>query len=230
MVSEGKVLVGDIIIHIAPGVQKIEQDLSVAAINSVLSLANAKITLQIRPLDFGLKYIGGKIDAYDGIVRVWAHNNKDKPSYSILLVDSPLATGWNSLAVPDAGCLVSTAISRTWGYGPASIGTRQLEDLTFHEFGHVLGMPGPDRAKYVFAGGAHCANEGCVMQQGPGNWRDFAMGKGIKGPLPFCGECLDDLRRAPIPRKLRIVKIEKPKISAVTAPKPNPISIIRKNA
>ena len=183
-----------IVAHVSPGVLEVEKQIVLEAINWTVRMINAKLSMEVKPLEMTLLYRNSRLLLDENIDRMFINQKKGEMKYQILITpESALEPAWLSYGKDKTGCIISTFKSRMGGYGQGAKGTEFLEMLTLHENGHMFGAN-------------HCAKDSCVMEQAPGNFRAFAREHKIANPKPFCRDCWDDMKKAPVPKKFVIPK------------------------
>jgi len=116
-----------------------------------------------------------------------------EPHYDVLVLEHDLYCDNRSfivgLALPGIASIIST-------HRFTDLETEQhrecVKTLSFHEIGHMLGLPGATRTEE--RPDAHCPNK-CVMRQGlsvPLDWLEMTDER-LQLGAPFCAECLRDL-------------------------------------
>lgn len=74
-----------------------------------------------------------------------------------------------------------------------------FKTVVMHEFGHVLGLTGNGRVNSHECLGAHCLNDGCIMQQRlDGDFREITrvrLARKMRGQPPICSDCIREGNR-----------------------------------
>ncbi|MFA5929546.1 MAG: hypothetical protein WC861_01560 [Candidatus Micrarchaeia archaeon] len=189
-----------VVVHVSLGVLEVEKQIVLEAINWAVRIINAKLSLEVKPLEMKLLYRYNRLLLEENLVMMFESQKGGELKYHVLITpQSALEPGWLSYGKDGYGCIISTASPRMYGYsGKESFGTEFLERLTLHESGHMFGAN-------------HCAKDSCVMEQTPGNFRNFARKNKIANPKPFCRDCWDLMNKAPVPKKFVIPQKPKPK-------------------
>ena len=70
-----------------------------------------------------------------------------------------------------------------------------FKTVLMHEFGHIIGLTNENRVHTEKNLGAHCTNDGCIMQQRlDGDFREITqerLRKKRNGQPPICQDCID---------------------------------------
>lgn len=74
-----------------------------------------------------------------------------------------------------------------------------FKTVVMHEFGHVLGLTGNGRVNSHECLGAHCLNDGCIIQQRlDGDFREITcvrLARKMRGQPPICSDCIREGNR-----------------------------------
>ncbi|MCX6777330.1 MAG: hypothetical protein NT157_00410 [Candidatus Micrarchaeota archaeon] len=197
---------------------------AVCAVREVVALAQARIAVH----DFGVwrqrDYFQngqlmphGSVDWYIKIgdnpqrrqVNVWPvlsailkdPNQAQTRHFDVLITGNDLYLG-NTNFVVGAALATATIISVVRFRGFGVLTQECIKQETYHEIGHLFGLPNQNRSGLVKSLGGHCPNE-CAMQQGlavPRDWINRANAR-AESRRVFCGTCANDLQvRSRLPR------------------------------
>ncbi|MBO6281486.1 MAG: hypothetical protein J6N49_03025 [Alphaproteobacteria bacterium] len=74
--------------------------------------------------------------------------------------------------------------------------TEEFKTVVMHEFGHLIGVTREGRVHSNEQLGAHCTNEGCLMQQRlDGDYKELTRARLLResrGQTPICGDCITE--------------------------------------
>ena len=132
---------------------------------------------------------------------------KEIPQWSVLITKSDLyASGINyCLGYSQENKFSIVSVARFFDQN-GNLDIENFKTVLMHEFGHLIGLTNEKRANTEEKLGAHCINDGCVMQQRMnGNFSDITkirLRRKRFGKPPICQDCIREGNKFFVMQKL----------------------------
>ena len=143
---------------------------------------------------------------------------KKIPQWSILITRHDLyATGLNyCLGISEENKFAIVSVARFIDEDN-KLDLENFKTVLMHEFGHLIGLTNKKRVNTEELLGAHCTNDGCIMQQRMnGDFTDLTKARLKKkhlGKPPICDDCIREGRKFFVRQKLAYNLIQEGELS-----------------